>query len=805
MIRHVSSPQNASRFVLLVLLCSTFVAFPAELAASAERNEFDSSLRKAFETHCIECHNADLKNGGIDLDKMSAEFDSVGDLDRWVKVESAIVAGKMPPTGEERLTPQRIELFSAWFHGHFVKPGGIQQSGPLQPRRLTREELQNTLEDILHVDIRETVTNSRLHVIPDTIIEKFFPVGVRGTSGFSNDATTLSKESIDIQTYARCFALVLSRLDSNQEARAQLFGNSVLSAETSLQDARQMIERFGRAAFRRNLTAAELDAFFAVYQQMANSRTSYESLKSAFLAILLSPQFLYRFEELPETNSPVQDNELAVRLSYFLWSSPPDQTLLELAAQGELNQAEVLKQQVGRMLADPKRIALSENLGGEWFDYKQLRQRSAVNKRSDKMAGFYRTQYEEALLFFDSVIRYNQPIHSFVTADWAFLNRHQTNIYRISTKQKTFPEEGSLPPINIHYRNDSRQTKRLNYEFKHQPLGMVQLMDPNLGGFVTSGSTMSVTSTANRTSPIRRGVWVLERILGKHFEVPEDVPDLETTQKKAKDNGQNLTHRELLKLHSSQEGCAACHRYIDPIGFGLEVYDQLGIIRADSEPNEVGEKLQWTADQTPDSYTDRTWDLTEPLSAGSRVRVFFQYTTGHHRLDIKNVRLVSGELELLDKHFGFAGEPSRNNVWFFSIPRVTAELPWQLIAEVRGNGGTDSNGIINVSGPGPKESYVLPNGKSFSSPRELKELLLKDYHDQITENAIRRVLAYGLGRKILPLDRPAIQEIRKSLESNDYRMKTLIEAVVLSYPFRFKQGDTPQPPQHTITNEQVTR
>ena len=775
---------NLLQAVLVVWSCFATLAVKAW---SAETFEVDATVQSMLEERCVECHNADLKNGGVDLAALSSDFNPASDVDRWVKVESAIISEIMPPPDEDRLTTAQIASFSKWFDRQFVMPGGVQHAGPLQPRRLTREELQNTLEDILHVDIRKTVTNSRLHVIPDTIIEKFFADGVRGENGFSNDATTLGKESIDIQTYARCFSLVLSLLDSNKKAREQLFGNSVLSAETSGQDARQIIDRFGRSAFRRDLTKDELEAFFVVYKKMVKSRPSYDALKSSFLAFLLSPPFLYRFEELPDARTTVVGNELAVRLSYFLWSAPPDETLLSLAAKRVLHKPEVLKQQVARMLADPKRVALAENLGGEWFDFKQLRQQSAVNKRSDKMAGFYRTQYEEALLFFDSMIRYNQPIHRFVDADWAFLNRHQTNIYRISTEDKDFQITDSLPPINIHYRDGSRQMRRLNYEYKHEPLKAVKLSDSNLGGFVTAGPTMSVTSTANRTSPIRRGVWVLERILGKHFEVPEDVPDLETTQKKAKNEGQSLTHNELLKLHSSQEGCASCHRYIDPIGFGLEIYDQLGISRADSEPNSEGEKLNWTAEQTPDSYTDRSWNLAEPLAPGSRVRVFFQYTAGHHRLDVRRVRLVSGDVQLIDKHFGFAGEPSRNNVWFFNIPDDAKATEWELIAEVRGNGGTDSNGVINVSGPSPARTHVLPNGNSFSSPRELKELLLSDYHDQITENIIRQVLAYALGRKILPIDRPAIQQIKNKLESDDYRMSTLIEAVVLSYPFRFKQ------------------
>ena len=766
----------------------------AALLTQANAADLAAPIQQLLNDRCVECHNEDLKNGGMNLRQLTAEFDPSRDEEDWVKVETALVQEKMPPKDEERLKPEQLRQFNDWFQNEFVMPGGVQHAGASVPRRLTREELQNTLEDILHVDIRVTVTNSRLHVIPDTIIEKFFAAGVRGESGFSNEAATLSREPVNIQTCARCFSLVLSLLDSNAEARKELFGSEALPEKIDEAEARRIITRFGEAAFRRPLTEAEAEAILTVFRTMSKRKTAYESIKSSFLAVLLSPPFLYRFEEPVEADSPnsqqakVTGNELAVRLSYFLWSAPPDETLLELAAKGELRKPEVLVQQTRRMLADPRRIALAENLGGEWFDYKTLRQQSSVNKRSDRMAGFYRTQWEEALLFFDSVIRYDQPIFRLVDADWAFLNRHQSGIYRLPTAARKF-EGKELPPINIHYRSSERQIANGNYEYKHAPLGLVKLNDPNRGGFLTLGPTLSVTSTPNRTSPIRRGVWVMERILGEHFEVPEDVPDLEATRKKAKSQQQNLSETEILKLHSAQEGCASCHQYIDPIGFGLEVYDPLGISRTNSQATPGGEKLQWTPKLTLRPYADRSWLLTKPLVPGAETRVFFHYTKGRHRLNIRNVRLQSGAKMVVDKHFGFTGNAQQNNVWFFTIPKDAPPDGWILTAEIEGDGGTDSSGTITVSGPNDKaEGYKLPNGKSFSTPAELKRLLLSDYRDQITDNVIRRVLSYAAGRRTRPIDRPAIRKIRESLKVNEYRMTALIEAVVLSYPFRHKEN-----------------
>ena len=693
-------PTNFSTFAMQwinVRLISLLAMLGLIHVSTLSGDDLEKPIRQILEDRCIDCHNAELKNGGMNLAALTADYDPARDKDAWVKVDSVISKGIMPPEDEESLTDDRRVAVADWFEKQFVRPGGIQHAGPNHPRRLTREELQNTLEDILRVDIREDVTNSRLHVIPDTIIEKFFAAGIHGKSGFSNDAVTLSQESVDIQTTARCFALVLSLIDSNKSAREYIFGGETLPADLSLEGARAIIDKFAQSAFRRPVTTDELAALVTVYEKMAAKRSKLDAIKSSFLAVLLSPSFLYRFEEPANGQVEVVGNELAVRLAYFLWSSPPDATLMDLVAKGELRQPEVLKQQVRRMLADPKRIALAENFGGEWFDYKKLRQQSAVNKRSDKMAGFYRTQFEEALLFFDSVIRYDQSIYSLVDAEWAYSNRHQSGIYRLSTAPKTFEVEDPLPPISIHFRSNDRSVTQGNYEYKHSPLTLVKLTDSNRGGLLTLGPTMSVTSTPNRTSPIRRGVWVMERILGEHFEPPVDVPDLEETQKKAQTQKLNLSHNEILKLHSSQDGCVSCHKYIDPIGFGLEAFDQLGISRSITEANPAGEKLQWTPKETPKAFADRSWSLKKPLETGTETKIFFQWKVGRHRLDVRNVRLQAGEVTLTDAHAGFTGSSTRNNVWFFKIPADAPKTGWKLTANVKGDGGNDSNGTITIA------------------------------------------------------------------------------------------------------------
>ena len=771
--------------ILILVTVGTLDAIADEASKGLARE-----VREVLADRCIGCHDSVERSGGLNLVTLIDHFQPGQDQELWEKIDVAIAKLRMPPSDSEPLQASEREVIANWFEQQFVQPGGMQHSGHVLPRRLTREELQNTLEDILHVDIRAAVTNSRLHVIPDTIVEKFFTTGVIGESGFSNDAITLSKESVNIQNYARCFSLVLSLLDADSKARKQLFGTEDLPLRMTDKQAARIIKDFARSAFRREMTEAEFRAIETLY--LKKREEPFQALKSAMLATLLSPPFLYRLEEPSQQPSQVTDEELAVRLSYFLWSSPPDDELMHLASEGKLKETSTLRAQVKRMLADPKRIALSENLGGEWFDYKSLRQKSSVDKRSDRMAGFYRTQYEEALLLFDSLLRYDQPLFRLVDADWGFLNRHQIGIYGLEAVSQEMDSAHALPPISLHFRSNERQVAEGTYEYRHAPLTMHSIEGSERFGFLTIGSTLSSTSTENRTSPIRRGVWVMERILGEHFEVPDDVPDLASTEEKVKREQPNLDFNEILKLHSSQEGCATCHRYIDPIGFVLEVFDQRGVQRQLLDhPPEDGEKLTWDPTIVLGTYAERVWQLKEAIAPNHVTRVFFNYTKGGQRLDIRNVRLRSGEFEMMDKHFGFTGGSRRENIWSFSVPPDAPATGWELIAEIKGDGGSDSHGVITVVRDEVVQaavpSYKLPDGESFRTPAELRDLLLSEYRDQLIDNAIRRVLSYALGRKLLPIDRVAIRAIKEQIAESDYRMTSLIEAVALSYPFRHKE------------------
>ena len=167
-------------------------------------------------------------------------------------------------------------------------------------------------------------------------------------------------------------------------------------------------------------------------------------------------------------------------------------------------------------------------------------------------------------------------------------------------------------------------------------------------------------------------------------------------------------------------------------------------------------------------------------------------TQGRHRLDIRNVRLINGDLELLDEHFGFTGGAQRDNVWELQSRKNHRLWEWKLIANVKGDGGNDSYGTITVAGVKDAikmqgASSPTSDGTGFSTPAELKTVLMEQYSEQIIDNAIRRVLAYALGRELLPIDRIAIDKMKKKLQPEGYRLRSLITEVVLSHPFRHKE------------------
>src|SRR5262245_24160227 len=319
--------------------------------------------------------------------------------------------------------------------------------------------------------------------------------------------------------------------------------------------AQRILQALAHRAYRRPVNNSDIDPLLAFYRAGRAEGTFDTGIQRALHAILANPRFVFRVEQDPQgakpgDTFPITDLELASRLSFFLWSSIPDDALLEAAESGMLHRADVLEKQVRRMLADPKSEALVANFAGQWL---QLRNVKSVLPNSDEFPDFddslRQSMFRETELLFDSIMREDRSVIELLTADYTFLNERLARHYGVP---------------NVY-----------GSRFRRVPV-----TDDMRRGLLGQGSILALTSHAERTSPVVRGKWVLDNIMG----TPPPPPPADVPPLKENEAGQKpKTMRELMAQHRANPTCAACHRLMDPIGFALENFDAVGAWRT-TEP-----------------------------------------------------------------------------------------------------------------------------------------------------------------------------------------------------------------------------
>jgi hypothetical protein len=318
------------------------------------------------------------------------------------------------------------------------------------------------------------------------------------------------------------------------------------SAETAC--ATRIISTLAHRAYRRPVTAADLAPLMRIYAaERANSDFEH-GVEAAVEAILVSPHFLFLIEQDPQGSAPgsvhpISDLDLASRLSFFLWSSIPDDTLLQVAESGRLHDPAVLDAQVTRMLADPRADALTRNFAGQWLYLRNLdQQRPDITVFPKFDARLRAAMAQETERFFTYVVRTNRSVLDFIAADYTFLNQRLAEHYGISGVHGTAMRRVALDPS------------------EHR------------GGLLGQASILTVTSYGNHTSVVKRGKWILDNMLAAPPPPPPPgVPALVTVH-----DGRQLNARQQLELHRSDPKCASCHMKMDPLGFALENYDAIG-------------------------------------------------------------------------------------------------------------------------------------------------------------------------------------------------------------------------------------
>jgi hypothetical protein len=318
--------------------------------------------------------------------------------------------------------------------------------------------------------------------------------------------------------------------------------------------ARQIVSRLGAEAYRRTLTSAEIDRLMPFYERGAAKGGFEEGIRGALEAVLASPLFIFRLEREPETARPggiyrVADVDLASRLSFFLWGALPDQELMALAAANKLSAPGTIEKQTRRMLADPRADALGSRFAAQWLRLQDVEKvhpdPNFYPDYDDNLAAAMRRETE---LFFNNLVRHDRSLLEMYTASYAFVNERLARHY-------------GIPNVT------GSDFRRVEYP------------DATRRGLLGQGSVLVQTSLANRTSPVLRGKWVMEVLMGTPPPPPPpDVPTLEETAS-AKD-GKMLTTRERMEMHRANPTCNACHRFMDPIGLALDNFDVTGNWRA---------------------------------------------------------------------------------------------------------------------------------------------------------------------------------------------------------------------------------
>lgn len=504
----------------------------AALQADAQQS-FRDRVTPFVKTYCMDCHGNKKRKAGITF---SPVFQNPGDAafsKQWKQSLANVRTHDMPPEeADKQPTDEERQMFLDWIAKiKFLSP---KDPGPFVIRRLTRVEYGNTLHDLFGVD------PGVAHELPDEVFGE----------GYLN---TLSP--LQLEQYLGIANEVLDRvLAANDapptEVQKRLFGEPPAPGTDARAEARNVARSLARIAYRRPPSDPELDVLLGVFDLARQNQLAYPAaLRLMLKAVLVSPQFLF-ITPAGEAESgrdivPLDDYQLASRLSYLLWATMPDAGLSALADSGKLHEPEILKAQVRRLLGDPRSRALFDGFGAQWLGLGNLESKTFDTVKFPQMTGEMRSaMFEEARLFFESVVRENRSVVSFVDCDYTFLNGTLATIYGLE-KTVTGPE-----------------------------MRKVQLTDPNRGGILGMPGILATTSFPNRTSPVRRGVWVLEQVLGE--EVPPAPPNVPALDKQDKETVAKLTLRQRTELHRTNAVCANCHKILDPIGFGLENFDAIG-------------------------------------------------------------------------------------------------------------------------------------------------------------------------------------------------------------------------------------
>ena len=568
---------------------------PARLAVTLEE------MKPVLTTYCYGCHGDKGKvKGKVNLKELTSGQDFLSNIELVHKAAETMAYQEMPPKDEKQPGAEERRQLAALFNGYLEKH--LKTSGRLKPvvmRRLNRYEYNNAVKDLLALKgdlyaLPEKVIRGRGYFnpasgrFPETVqvsnralgknqIEQHiltgvspFAIDLQAEHGFNNQGDQLSVSPILLESLLKLGrSIVNAREFDGYSAITNTFYAAPGEKDRKLWPliTRKRLRPFLERAFRSRVTDELVERYVRFVMREVERHDSYpQAMKRATAAVLASPRFLYLTERKRNAGAeePLTSHELAARLSFFLWSTLPDEELLATARSGELVKPDVYATQVTRMLESPRSKALAENFARQWLRLDQLitavpdfdRFQIYYSRIGCEQWKFGLQTMVEPLLLFESIMVEDRSIMLLVDSNYSYRSDEMQSWYR---DKVPFRNRGNRSRFNTF----GQKFIRRNLDTRRE------------GGVITSTATLTMTSEPLRTSPIRRGAWVATVILNKPPPPPPDVvPEIEQDDAVIEARGQTL--RERLVAHQENESCVSCHQKIDPLGFALENYDAIG-------------------------------------------------------------------------------------------------------------------------------------------------------------------------------------------------------------------------------------
>ncbi len=584
----------------VVLLATVLLPCSGSTASPDLAPTFTTDISPILDNYCYDCHGFGLSKGGLTLDELDSEA-ALNNPNLWLKVLKKTRAGLMPPVDEAQPATAEVEALAQWIKTQVFKSDPANPDpGKVTLRRLNQAEYRNTIRDLTGVNY-----DTALEFPPDDTGEGFDNIGeVLNISPMLLEKYFDAAQDIIADAIARQGLAGLSPPELKRALPADSAGRQI--------HARTLLENFATKAFRRPVNESTLDRLVHLAGEFSSSpgRMDETGIAQALVAILASPRFIFR-DELPAPSVPgesfplIDEYSLATRLSYFFWSTSPDAELTALARDGRLR--ENLDAQVARMLASPQSGQFVENFVGQWLHSRDIRTATindfqiflrehapsevvaarktlsdleavsihnrtpeqirlgdeAVKILTTAFARLPRVRFSNALrgsmqqeteMHFAYILREDRSVLELLDADYAFLDERLANHYGIPGVVGTEMRKVTLPA------------------------------DSPRGGILTQGTILATTSNPTRTSPVKRGVFILDNILGAPpAPPPPNITSLEDAA--SPEEIARMTLRDTLALHRAQPLCSSCHDSMDPLGLALENFNAMGQWR-DQEQNE---------------------------------------------------------------------------------------------------------------------------------------------------------------------------------------------------------------------------